>query len=128
MHTFFYITDILFDSIRDFLNELFSFASSVTGALALAFLVVIIVSVFSKGVNKKFFINNKKFIIVTLVLEVISTILSSDVNMIKTNLVVLCISVFLIIYKLASKPKKKETKIVDVEVEKTEETENEQHI
>ena len=118
MNTFFYITDILFDSIERALSSLFSWLSIITGALALAFLVVIIVSVFNKGVSKKFFINNSKFLIVTMILEIISSLLSSDTKLIKANLLAICVCLLLILYRTSSKTKKKNPNIIDVEVKR----------
>lgn len=118
MNTFFYITDILFDSIERALSGLFSWVSTITGALALAFLVVIIVSIFNKGVNKKFFINNNKFLTITLILEIISSLLSADANLIKVNLLAICVCLLLILYRTSFKTKKKDPYIIDVEVKR----------
>lgn len=118
MNTFFYVTEILFDSIKKTLGGLFSWFSTIVGALALAFLVVIIVSVFNKGVSKKFFINNRKFLVITLILEMISSLLSSDTNLIKVNLLAICICLLVLLYRTSSKTKKKDPNIIDVEVKR----------
>lgn len=118
MTTFFYVTEILFDLIKETFESLFSWFSTVAGALALAFLVVILVTLFTKGINKKFFVNNKKFLIVTLALEVLSSMLNSDINFIKINLLIICLCLFIILYKSTKKLNKRDSRIVDVKVKR----------
>lgn len=118
MTTFFYVTEILFDLIKETFEGLFSWFSTIAGALALVFLVVILVTLFTKGINKKFFVNNKKFLIVTLALEVLSSMLNSDINFIKINLLIICLCLFIILYKSTKKINKRDSRIVDVKVKR----------
>lgn len=119
MRTFFYINGLLFKELTRALAAIFSVLSSALSALALAFCIVIVVSIITKGANKKFFVNNKRFIIATLCIVGLSCILSSDINIIKCNVLIIIICLIVILVKSnKSKVTKKINKIVDVEVKK----------
>ena len=116
MFTFFSITDLLFDKIGEALNAVFEAASSIVGAVALVFCIVLVINIFNNKVNKKFFTNNKNFIFITLLLEAISCLISPSEILIKFNFFTVVISLSIILYKTTLE--KKTTKKVGRKNEK----------
>lgn len=119
MRTFFYISKLLFKELTRALASFFSTLSTVLSALSLAFSIVIVVSIITKGTNRKFFVNNKRFILTTLCITGLSCILSSDIKIIKCNMLIVIISLIIILIKTnKNKVTKKINKVIDVEVKK----------
>ena len=114
MFTFFSITSLLFEQIEEILEAVFSTASTVAGALALVLCVVFVVSAFDKKINKKFFVNNKKFITTILIVEVISCLISPNEDLIKFNCITIVVCLALLLFKV-TKPKKETKKVVTKE-------------
>lgn len=108
MYSFYYVTEILLDRIKEFINSLFSATSILLSGVGLIFCIVIIVNALTRSINKKFFINNRKFMIATLVIELISSIVATDILVIKINICIIIICLFIFIYKAnKQKPKRK---------------------
>lgn len=106
MFTFYSVTRLLFEKIGEVLTAIFSTSSTVVGAVALVFSIVIIINLFNNKINKKFFVNNKGFIFVTLLLEIVSCLISSNETLIKFNFFVVAVSLIIILYKVTSPAKK----------------------
>lgn len=117
MFTFFSVTGLLFDRIKQAIVALFDASSTVIGAIALIFCVVLVINIFNNKISKKFFVNNKTFIFVTLLLEAASCLISSNEILIKFNFFTVLICLLIILYKTTAV--KKQTKRVGTTNEKS---------
>lgn len=128
MITFFKVTELLFSSIQTFLDSLFLTTSSLLSSISLLLCVVLVINICNKGATKKFFVNNKKFICITLVIQGIACLISTDDLLVKANAIVLIVCLLIILYKgivvkTKTKPESKkevQQEVVDVEVKKKE--------
>lgn len=109
MFTFFSVTELLFDKIGEILVEVVNTVSSIAGASSLVLCVVLIVSAFNKKINRKFFVNNKIFIFVILLLEIVSCLFSQDDKLVKFNCFTMIVCLGLLLLKI-TKTKKVGTK------------------
>ena len=124
MITFLKITEILLSNIKEFFEGFFLATSSLLSSITLLLCVVLVINICNKGATKKFFINNRNFICITLILQALACLISTEKSLVKTNVIVLVTCLLIVLYKginIKSKTKKEtQQKVIDVKVKKKE--------